>query len=53
MCRGIFCTSESWFYTNVLHAAATEALSAADDLSHQSEKLRADVNTFLGQIRAA
>ena len=31
----------------------TEVLSAADDLSHQSEKLRADVNTFLDRIRAA
>jgi methyl-accepting chemotaxis protein len=38
---------------NETGAAATEVLTAADDLSHQSEKLRADVNTFLDQIRAA
>ncbi len=38
---------------NETGAAATEVLTAADDLSHQSEKLRADVNTFLGLIRAA
>ena len=38
---------------NETGAAATEVLTAADDLSNQSEKLRADVNTFLGLIRAA
>ena len=38
---------------NETGAAATEVLTAADDLSHQSEKLRADVNTFLDLIRAA
>src|SRR5882757_2099823 len=38
---------------NETGAAATEVLTAADDLSHQSEKLRTDVNTFLGLIRAA
>jgi len=38
---------------NETGTAATEVLSAADDLSHQSEKLRADVNTFLDRIRAA
>ena len=38
---------------NETGAAATEVLTAADDLSHQSEKLRADVNTFLHLIRAA
>ena len=38
---------------NETGAAATEVLTAADDLSHQSEKLRADVSTFLDLIRAA
>ncbi|MBR1235277.1 MCP four helix bundle domain-containing protein [Bradyrhizobium sp. AUGA SZCCT0177] len=38
---------------NETGAAASEVLTAADDLSHQSEKLRADVNTFLDLIRAA
>ena len=33
--------------------AATEVLSAADDLSRQADKLRANVNGFLGKIRAA
>jgi hypothetical protein len=28
-------------------------LTAVNDLSHQSEKLRADVSTFLDLIRAA
>jgi methyl-accepting chemotaxis protein len=34
-------------------AAATQVLTAADDLSHQSTKLRSDVNAFLEKIRAA
>jgi methyl-accepting chemotaxis protein len=38
---------------NETGAAATEVLTAADDLSHQSEKLRTDVSTFLDLIRAA
>jgi methyl-accepting chemotaxis protein len=38
---------------NETGAAASEVLTAANDLSHQSEKLRADVSTFLGLIRAA
>jgi methyl-accepting chemotaxis protein len=38
---------------NETGAAATEVLTAANDLSHQSEKLRADVSTFLDLIRAA
>jgi methyl-accepting chemotaxis protein len=33
--------------------AATQVLTAADDLSHQSIKLRTDVNAFLDKIRAA
>jgi methyl-accepting chemotaxis protein len=38
---------------NETGAAASEVLTAANDLSHQSEKLRADVSTFLDQIRTA
>jgi methyl-accepting chemotaxis protein len=38
---------------NETGAAASEVLTAANDLSHQSEKLRADVSTFLDLIRAA
>jgi methyl-accepting chemotaxis protein len=38
---------------NETGAAASEVLTAANDLSHQSEKLRADVSTFLNLIRAA
>jgi len=34
-------------------AAATQVLTAADDLSRQADKLRSDVNGFLGKIRAA
>lgn len=34
-------------------AAASEVLTADDDLSHPSEKLRTDANTFLDLIRAA
>ncbi|MBR0695399.1 methyl-accepting chemotaxis protein [Bradyrhizobium lablabi] len=34
-------------------SAAMQVLTAADDLSHQSTKLRTDVNTFLEKIRAA
>jgi methyl-accepting chemotaxis protein len=38
---------------NETGAAASEVLTAANDLSHQSEKLRTDVSTFLDLIRAA
>ena len=33
--------------------AAAEVLTAADDLSRQADKLRANVNGFLDKIRAA
>ena len=33
--------------------AAEQVLTAADDLSRQADKLRTNVNGFLGKIRAA